>query len=180
MPQGRGVGKHGRIQNGCGMFDAVGYFTAVAQQNKALRQGGFLIGRTAGAEGINDIVANWKANNNFFLIDDTTAQATYSKGVTYFRRSVYTCYILMGYRFDDAQEREGRLKECRAIFQQIHSRMIKDKRERAHGEDLEWLNVQNVFSSEFPAYSFQGQTGLYFIVENEEPTDLTYNPAAWQ
>lgn len=43
---------------------------------------------------------------NFIMIDDTTSQNTYSKGVTFFDKNVYTVFILASYTFDDMKDRE--------------------------------------------------------------------------
>lgn len=112
------------------------------------------------------------------MVDDTTSQQTFSNGVGYFRRDVYTIFILAHYRIDDMIDREEKLNLCRQIFRQFHSRLLHDRDEL--GDDrLTFLQLNNVYSSELPRYSYNGVTGLYFMIQNEEPIDICYDESEW-
>ena len=84
----------------------------------------------------------------------------------------------MTYRFDDMVEREEHLNICRRLFRQLHSRMLHDRDEMGD-ERLTFLNLTNIYSTELPRYSYQGLTGLYFMVQNEEPIDISYDTTQW-
>ena len=133
----------------------------------------------AGIEGINDVIQEFRKTSNFIMIDDTTSQNTYSKGVGFFDRNVYTVFILAAYRYDDMADREEKLRLCRRIFRQIHSKMLYDKENLTYGDSMEYMDINSIYSKEMPRYSMNGVTGLYFLVNNDEPVDLTYNNEEW-
>ena len=73
------------------------------------------------------------------------------------------------------EDREEKLNLCRRIFTQFVRRMIWDKaRHEDDGDDITFLNVEKVYSKEFGRYTMNGVTGLYFMVENDEPEDMEY------
>mgnify|MGYP000862266137 CR=1 FL=1 len=160
-------------------FNAQAYFKALAEKNKLAIDNDFKVGYCSGPDGINDVLQEFRTTKNFILIDDTTSQNTYSHGVTFFDRNVYTVFILAGYRIDDMEDRQEKLELCRRIFRQFHSRLIRDQASLAYGNQLSYLDVQSVLSKEFPRYSLNGVTGLLFMVNNEEPVDLTYEDNDW-
>lgn len=157
------------------IFDALHYFETLAKQNRLCKQHGFKPVFCSGPDSIEGIVQNFQKTANFVCIDDTTDQNLYSEGVSYFKRRVYTVFILASYRWDDMDDREEKLNLCRAIFQQFVRRMIWDKSQREDdGDDITFLNVEKVYSKEFGRYTMNGVTGLYFMVENDEPESMEY------
>lgn len=161
-------------------FNALEYFRTLAEKNKLAKFNNFKACFCSGPDGINDVMQEFRKTANFIMIDDTTSQNTYSKGVSFFDRNVYTVFILASYRFDDMADREIKLQLCRRIFRQIHSRLIYDKQQLVYGDSLEYLNIDSIYSKELPRYSMNGVTGLYFMVNNDEPVDLTYNEDEWE
>ena len=161
-------------------FNALEYFKSIAEKNKLAKEHGFKACYCSGPEGINDVMQEFRKVANFIMIDDTTSQNTYSKGVTFFDRNVYTVFILAAYVFDDMADREDKLRLCRRIFRQIHSRLIYDKEQLVFGDNLEYMDLNSIYSKELPRYSMNGVTGLYFMVNNDEPVDLTYNTDEWE
>lgn len=112
-------------------------------------------------------------------MDDTTAQHTFTQGTGFFRTDVYTVFIVAGYRIEDMADREAKLDLCRRIFRQMHSRLLHDKEEMTYGDSLEYMRVGEVYSTEISRYAMNGVTGLYFMVQNEEPVDICYDGAEW-
>ena len=112
------------------------------------------------------------------MVDDTTSQQTFGNGVGFFRRDVYTVFIVAAYRRDDMEDREQKLNLCRQLFRQFHARMIFD-RDELGDERLTFMQLNNIYSTEMPRYSYNGVTGLYFMVQNEEPIDLSYDASEW-
>ena len=155
------------------IFDALHYFEGLAQQNRLCRLNGFKPVFCSGPDSIEGIMQQFQKTANFVCIDDTTDQNLYSKGVTFFKRRVYTVFILASYKWDDMEDREEKLNLCREIFRQFVSRMIWDKNNAAD-DDMEFLKVEEVYSREFGRYTMGGVTGLYFMVENDEPESLDY------
>lgn len=160
-------------------FNALAYFKNLAERNKLAKAHNFKPCYCAGIEGINDVIQEFRKTSNFIMIDDTTSQNTYSKGVGFFDRNVYTVFILAAYKYDDMADREEKLRLCRRIFRQIHSKMLYDKENLTYGDSMEYMDINSIYSKEMPRYSMNGVTGLYFLVNNDEPVDLTYNNEEW-
>ncbi len=156
------------------IFDALHYFQQLAQQNRLCREHGFKAVFCSGPDSIEGIMQQYQTTANFVCIDDTTDQNMYSKGVSYFKRRVYTVFILASYRWDDMEDREEKLNLCRTVFRQFVSRMIWDRAQRQDTDDMEFLKTEDIYSKEFGRYTMSGVTGLMFMVENDEPQSLEY------
>ena len=157
------------------IFDALHYFESLAQQNRLCREHGFKPVFCSGPESIEGVMQQFQKTANFVCIDDTTDQNMYSEGVSYFKRRVYTVFILASYRWDNMEDREAKLNLCRTIFSQFVRRMIWDKLQHEDmDDDITFLNVEKVYSKEFGRYTMNGVTGLYFMVENDEPESMEY------
>lgn len=155
------------------IFDALHYFETLAKQNRLCVENGFKPVFCSGPDSIEGIIQNFQKTANFVCIDDTTDQNLYSEGVSYFKRRVYTVFILASYRWDDMEEREKKLNLCREVFKQFVKRMIWDRAQREDDETV-FLNVEKIYSKEFGRYTMNGVTGLYFMVENDEPASMEY------
>lgn len=161
-------------------FNAPAYFKKIAESNKYAKDNNFKACFCSGIEGIQGVLQSFRKTANFVMIDDTTAQNTHSEGVGYFDRNTYTVFILAAYREDDMEDRQTKLNICRKLFRQIHSRIIYDRDNFKYGDALAYLDVGHVYSKELSKYAMNGVTGLYFMVNNEEPVDLTYNVDEWE
>ena len=160
------------------LFPALEYFTQLAQSNRLAIEHQFHPCLCSGPDSIDGIMQGFKKYQNFIMVDDTTSQQTFSNGVGFFRRDVYTVFIVAAYRHDDLADREQKLMLCRQLFRQFHSRLLHDR--DALGDDrLTFLNLGNVYSTELPRYSYNGVTGLYFMIQNEQPIDISYNQSEW-
>ena len=157
------------------IFDALTYFKKLAESNRLCLKHEFKAVFCSGPDSIEGVMQQFQKTANFVMIDDTTDQNLYSEGVSYFKRRVYTVFILAAYRWDDMEDREQKLNLCRNIFQQFVRRMIWDKNNREDADDdMTFLNVEKVYSKEFGRYTMNGVTGLYFMVENDEPEEMDY------
>ena len=155
------------------IFDALTYFETLAKQNKLCVENGFKPVFCSGPESIEGIIQQFQKTANFVCIDDTTDQNLYSEGVSYFKRRVYTVFVIAQYRWDDMKDREDKLNLCREVFKQFVKRMIWDRTQREDDETA-FLNVEKIYSKEFGRYTMNGVTGLYFMVENDEPASMEY------
>lgn len=160
------------------LFPALEYFTQLAADNRLASEQGFYPCLCSGPDSIDGVMQGFKKHRNFIMVDDTTSQQTFSNGVGFFRRDVYTVFILAGYRADDMIDRETKLNMCRTLFRQFHSRLLHD-RDELGDERLTFLDLHNVYSNELPRYSYNGVTGLYFMIRNEQPIDISYDSAEW-
>lgn len=161
------------------LFDAFRYFKKLGDSNRLAQEEGFSTGFCSGIGSLQDYMQHFRTKDRYILIDDTTTESTYSNGVGFFRKDVYTIFIVAGYVIDDMQDREAKLNLCRRIFRQIHSRLVHDVAEGTEGDALEYLAVDRIYSNELSGTFMNGVTGLYFMVENDEPIDLTYNANEW-
>ena len=160
-------------------FNAFAYFEHLGKANKLAQEQGFITCYCSGPESIQGIMQNYRKSSNFIMIDDTTSQNTYSQGVTFFKKEIYTVFIVAGYKYDDMLDRQNKLTLCRRIFRQLHSRMIYDQEAQTFDDQLQYLDINNIFSTELGRYAYNGVTGLYFMVQNDEPTDLEYSEDDW-
>lgn len=159
------------------IFDALHYFETLAKTNRLCREHNFKPVFCSGPESLEGIMQEFQKTANFVCIDDTTDQNLYSEGVSYFKRRVYTVFVLAAYRWDDMEDREQKLNLCRTIFQQFVRRMIWDRAQHENDDDdddFTFLNVEKIYSKEFGRYTMNGVTGLYFMVENDEPESMEY------
>jgi len=161
-------------------FDALSYFESLAQSNKLAKDNKFVSSFCSGPESIQGVMEQFRKTSNFIMIDDTTDSNTISNNVGWFTKNVYTVFILAGYKYDDMKDRQAKMELCRKIFRQFMARMIKDKSDYVYDDKLEYLNLDNVYSKELGRYSMNGVTGLYFMINNDEPTDLEYNAEEWE
>ncbi|MDD4534861.1 MAG: hypothetical protein PHC48_10375 [Prevotella sp.] len=161
------------------LFDILSYMEKIGMRNKLAKNNGFRTVFCSGPESIQGVMQEFQKTANFIMVDDTTSQNTFSSGVTFFKKDVYTVFVLAGYRFDDMKDRQAKLNLCRRIFRQIHSKMIYDKSNMTYGDKLEYLEVNKVYSNEIGRYAMNGVTGLYFMVQNVQPVELVYNAEDW-
>lgn len=159
-------------------FDALEYFKHLAESNKLAKDNGFIVDFCSGPEALAPAMANFRDAANFIFIDDTSAGNTHSNKVGWFDKSVYTVFIIAGWdmRKNDYNKK---LRLCRTIFRQLLSKVIHDIKQRTYGDELVYLQINNVYTNEFGRYSFNGATGMMFMINNEEPTNLIYDPEQW-
>lgn len=159
------------------IFDALHYFKTLGEKNRLCKLHGFKPVFCSGPESIEGVMQEFQKTANFVMIDDTTDGNTFSEGVSFFQRRVYTVFILASYKWDDMKDRKDKLELCREIFKQFVRRMIWDKNQlesEDEDDDFTFLNVEKVYSKEFGRYTMNGVTGLYFMVENDEPESMEY------
>lgn len=160
------------------LFPALDYFSRLAKANRLAAANGFKACLCSGPDSIQGVAESFRTARNFIMVDDTTSQNTFSNGTGFFRRDVYTVFLLASYRYDDMADRAAKLGLCRTLFRQLHSRLLYD-RDTLGDDRLTFLRLENVYSTELPRYSYTGLTGLYFMVQNEQPIDISYDSREW-
>lgn len=161
-------------------FDALEYFAELGRKNKLAKRNGFAVDFCSGMGALEPMMAEYRDAQNFIFVDDTTSGNTYSNRVGWFDRNVYCVHILADYEYGNAESYNQALRLCRRIFRQFLSKVIKDKYSYKYGDKLMYLNTENVYSNEYGRYSFNGCTGLFFQIQNDEPTDLVYEDGDWE
>lgn len=158
------------------LFDAENYFTALTLSNRLAVREKFYPCMSSGPASLEGVINNLKTQSAFVCIDDTNESTTYSRGSGFFVRRVFTVHILMRYKQADLVDRKQKLAVCRRLFRQFHSRIIRDK---YSVEQLYYVDERNVMSRDYGQYFLNGITGLYFVLQSNEPIDLCYNLEEW-
>ena len=161
-------------------FDDLQYFVEIAGKNRLIKENGFYCGFCSGPEGLDQVMAEYRDHANFFLVDDTTSGNTFGAKPGWFDRKVYAVYIIVGYELGNEEKYKVALNLARRIFKQVLSRVIYDKASMKYGQALMYLNLATVFSQEYGRYSFNGATGLFFQLQNNEPLNLVFDPNEWE
>lgn len=162
------------------LFDAIAYFQQMATESVTCQTYGFRPTTCSGPDSVEGVMQQFRRTANFVMVSDTVDSNTHSIGEGFFRRSVYTVWILAAYRRDDMADREEKLNLCRTIFRQFLSRMLYDKERATYEDQMEFLDLTRVYSTELGRYAMNGVTGLYFMVNSDEPIDIQYDPSLWQ
>ena len=161
-------------------FDDLQYFLEMAQKNKLVKNLAFHCGFCSGPDGPDAVRSEYRDHANFFLVDDTTSANTFCSRPGWFDRKVYAVYILVGYEYGNEQSYKEALALARRIFKQLLSRVIRDKASGKLGKALMYMNLDTVYSQEYGRYSFNGATGLFFQIQNNEPLNLVFDPNEWE
>lgn len=161
-------------------FDDLQYFVEMSQKNKLVKSNNFYSGYCSGPDALEQVMAEYRDHANFFLVDDTTSANTFGAKPGWFDRKVYAVYIIVGYEYGNEEKYKDALNLARKIFKQMLSRVIKDKASLKYGKALMYLNLESVSSQEFGRYSFNGATGLFFQLQNNEPLNLIFDQDEWE
>lgn len=161
-------------------FDDLAYFFRLGQTNRLARTNSFHVDYCSGIDALEGMMASYRDAANFIFVDDTTSANTFGAKPGWFDRKVYAVYVLAGYEYGNEEDFKAKMALCRTIFKQILSRVIRDKAEMKYGKALMFLNLESVSSHEFGRYSFNGATGLFFQLQNNEPLNLVYDPEEWE
>lgn len=159
-------------------FDFHAYLFRLAGKNKLARKHGFHPCSCSGIGYLEDLLAGIRSHKAFVCISDTTEDSIARKGGGWFKRRVFTVFIL--HRFDtrSTEDYREKLSLCRELFRQLHSRFVRD--EQSLHNELAYLNVGDIRSRELGGQFLNGCTGLYFMLSMDEPADLRYNTEEWE
>ncbi len=159
-------------------FDIEGYFEGICKRNKFAQENKFHFCTCSGAENLQGPIAKFRTEQAFFCVDDTN-DGTLFRGRSggWFKNRTMTVFLLHRYKMQDMKDRAAKMDICRELFRQIASRMLVDEHNLSN--DLIYLQTDNILSREFGEYTLSGCTGLYFMVDVAEPTDLVYDADEW-
>ena len=143
-------------------FDAIAYFKQLTEENVTCRLYNFVATTCSGPDTVQGVMQQFRRTANFVIVSDTVDSNTHS------------------YKQDDMADREEKLNVCRYIFRQFLSRLLHDKEMEIYDDQMEFLDLTHVYSTELGRWSMNGVTGLYFMVTSDEPVDLQYDESLWQ
>ena len=161
-------------------FNPIDYFTSLAEKNRLCRDHDFKVLACSGPESIEGLIGEFRKTENFVLVDDTTDNNVHSNKSGFFTKSVYTVWVLAGYKMGDAESRKESLELCRTIFKQFLAKTLADNFSGAYRGEMAYLGIERIYYKELGRYSFNGTTGLYFMIDNDLPTDLVYQAKDWE
>lgn len=160
------------------MFNAIDYLKKIASANSLAKAKEFFIGECSGIEGLEPLMQNYRKEANYIMVDDTVDGSMISNRVGWYNRRTYTVFIFAMYREDDMEDRNKKLNLCRELFRQLLSHMIADTEKYEY--DLIYLRTQSIQYRELNSYNFSGVTGLYFMINVDEPVDLQFDESLWE
>jgi hypothetical protein len=159
------------------MFNAIEYLEKIAKANSLAKKHEFIVGECSGIEGLEPLMQNYRKAANYIMVDDTVDGSMISNRVGWYNRRTYTVFIFAMYREDDMDDRRQKLDLCREIFRQLLSHLIADTEKYEY--DLVYMRTQSIQYRELNSYNFSGVTGLYFMLNVDEPADLQFDASLW-
>lgn len=159
------------------MFNFHQYLTDILRENRLAIAHNFMPGTCTGIEGIEDVINHWRTRQAFVLIDDITTGETFRTGGAWYQRRTLTIFILMRHAHLNETQRVERLDTCRSLRRQIQSRIIAD----AHRwqDTMTIIDLERMPTTDIDHYAAAGCTGCYFMINIDEPINLTLRPDEW-
>lgn len=159
------------------MLDFLKYIQDLTRANRLAREHGFHPCTCTGVGYLEGMLNSLRSHAAFVCTTDTCEESTIRHGGAWFKRRVFTTFILR--RFDPRKPDtyNAAMDTCRELFRQFHTRFIQD--EARLQSELSYLGVQDVRSRELGGQFLNGCTGLYFTISIDEPIDLRFNEAEW-
>lgn len=158
-------------------FDGIKYFLDLCAKNKLCRDNGFKKARCSGLGNLEEVLQNFRTNSNIVAVEDATSEQTVTRGNAFFNQRVFTVFLIAGCKSDDMDSVTAAADLCKEIKRQFLTRMLKDKHK--FGDKLIFMNTDIIKGQELGAMFLNGRTGLYFMVEVQEPVELIYNDSEW-
>lgn len=160
------------------MFDFHAYIERLCAENRLCAAEGFHPCSCSGLGYIEDLLARLRSHKAFLCTSDTCEESTLRRGGAWFKRRVFTVFVLHRFAPRSTASYRDAIAVCREVLRQLHARFIRD--EGALRSALAYLDTADVRSRELGGEFLDGCTGLYFMVAIDEPIDLSYDDTLWQ
>ena len=158
-------------------FDFNAYMARLTRQNLFAKAEKFHPCDCSGIRHLEGMLQNMRQHPAFACTSDVAEESTVSRGGGFFKRRVFTVFLVKRFRSGDMASYREALGTCRELMRQLHSKFLVDKDNLEN--ELVFLNVANVKSRELGGQFLDSATGLYFTIAMDEPVDLTYNADEW-
>lgn len=159
------------------LFDFNAYMARLTRQNRLAKAEKFHPCDCSGIGHLEGMLQNMRQQQAFVCTSDVAEESTVSRGGGFFKRRVFTSFVIKRFRPGDMASYRAALDTCRELMRQLHSKFIIDEADLQN--ELVYLNVANVKSRELGGQFLDSATGLYFTIAMDEPIDLTYNADEW-
>ena len=119
------------------LFDFQNYLYELVEKNKLARTHAFYPCSCSGISYLEEMLQNSRSHKAFVCLTDTREDSTTRKSGGWFKRRVFTLFILCRYNTRSQQDYREKLGVCRELFRQLHSRFLIDV------HDLQFLDVNS-------------------------------------
>lgn len=160
------------------MFDFISYMEGLCRKNRLMRELGFVATTCSGINYVEGMLEQYQTAANFVCTSDVCSESTFTASGGWFKRRVFTVFILMRYAYGDRADYAEKLGQCREVLRQLQSRFIRDSVRLQ--DRLLYLNTGDIRSNELGGTFLNGCTGLYFMISMDEPVELVYNGDEWE
>lgn len=154
------------------------YLEHLLRRNKLAKQFGFKLRKVSGIDGLEELMADSKLESCVALDLTNDGRLYQSQGGGFYEVRVQTIFILRRYEYARMPSLDTALSVCRNLFRQLLAQMVVDS--KVPGSPMGYLNVSQVNFRELSPELGAHSTGLYFMLEFDEPYNLVYDEQAWE
>lgn len=159
------------------LFDFHNYLSRTVSANRLARNGRYHYCSFSGIGYMEELLAGMRQHPAFVCLSDVTEDSVRQVGGGWFKRRTFTVFLLKRHDTRSMESYRAALDEVRELFRQLHTRFLRD--EAALSNDLAYLRCDDIRSRELGGQFLNGCTGLYFMLNIDEPIDLRYDAADW-
>lgn len=159
-------------------WDPTTYFKELISRNKLAQAHGFDFVSVPNVFGAMMLASErTKSLAHVAFCETSDGSAVQGQSAGFFRRKVFTVFLLYRYDIKDEAQRMTRLNICRTLRDQIYSRFIRDSEELEAATS--YALQTSIQERDTPTFTLDGCTGTWFQMQVDVPVDLRYNPDLW-
>ena len=159
------------------LFDFHAYLQGLTAKNRLARSRRYHFCTCSGVGYLEELLAQMRQHSAFVCLSDVSEDSVRQVGGGWFKRRTFTAFILRRYDTRSMTAYREAIDEARELFRQLHSRFIRDEADIQN--ELAYLRTDDVRSRELGGQFLNGCTGLYFMLNIDEPIDLRYDAEEW-
>lgn len=159
------------------MFNFIDYIAQLTRQNRLTVKHDFVHTTCSGINYLEGMLELYQSVANFICTSDVCSESTFLQSGGWFKRRVYTVFILMRYEYNNTVDYNAKMSTCREILRQMQSRLLHDSEQLQ--SQLLYLHTEDIRANEIGSTFMNGCTGLYFMLSMDEPIELAFNPDEW-
>lgn len=157
------------------MFDPTTYFQTLTESLK-LTKDKYHFCEVSGLDSLEGVISSRKKHSHFIAVDDSVNGTTIKGGGGgFFDRRPTTIFICAALSVKSSDKRKAYLDEFRIIYKSFISKLIKDR-----SSINSTIDVSRIPYYEMPNHFANGCVGIYFMIYDDQPTNLEFNDADWQ
>lgn len=142
------------------MFSFLHYIQSLTQDNQLAQREGFAPVTCSGVGYLEGMLEQYQSQANFICTSDVCQESLHTASGGWFKRRVFTVYILARYEYGNMADQELKMNLCREIFRQFTSRIIYDSQTLAAARNL-YIDTSDIRSNELGGLFLNACTGLY-------------------